>query len=236
MKKLMVYSHDTFGLGNIRRMLSICTNLLDSIPDLLILLVSGSPMIHSFRIPNRLDYIKLPCLRRDEAEGYSARSLDSDINDIDIMRLRSDLILTAAANFKPDLLMVNKKPSGVKNELKGTLDYLKMNLPDTKNILVLRDVLDSPAERINVWGKNGYFDAILSFYDHVLDDGCRSSSFLQPDHDSHSKITDSVLALLSSSERKLEGVAKERSICPVPFLNPMSNFTKVATHSIHQPV
>ena len=230
----MVYSHDTFGLGNIRRMLSICTNLLDSNPDLLILLVSGSPMIHSFRIPNRLDYIKLPCLRRDEAEGYSARSLDSDINDIDIMRLRSDLILTAAANFKPDLLMVNKKPSGVKNELQGTLDYLKMNLPDTKNILVLRNILDSPAARINVWEKNGYYDAILSFYDHVLDDGCRSWSLLQQDHDALSKITDCVFTLLSATERESKEAVQERSLCPVPSLNRLSNLTKVTTHSIHE--
>lgn len=232
----MVYSHDTFGLGNIRRMFSICTNLLDSNPDLLILLVSGSPMIHSFRIPNRLDYIKLPCLKRDETESYSARSLDSDIDDIDIMRLRSDLILTAAANFKPDLLIVNKKPSGEKNELQETLDYLKMNLPDTKNILVLPDILDNPAVRINVRGKNSYYDATLSFYDHVLDDGCSSSLFLQPDHDSLSKITDSVLVLLSSSGRELEVAVQGRSLCPVPSLNRLSHFTKETAHSIHQAV
>ncbi|MEO0971160.1 MAG: hypothetical protein AAFX80_23325 [Cyanobacteria bacterium J06639_18] len=35
--RLMVYSHDTFGLGNIRRMLAICKYLLDSIPDILLI-------------------------------------------------------------------------------------------------------------------------------------------------------------------------------------------------------
>jgi len=65
MKRLLVYSHDTFGLGNIRRMLCICEYLLEALPTLSILLVSGSPMVHSFRIPRRLDYIKLPCLRPD---------------------------------------------------------------------------------------------------------------------------------------------------------------------------
>ena len=55
--KLMVYSHDAFGLGNIRRMLEICQYLLKAIPNLSILLVSGSPMLQSFRLPPGLDYI-----------------------------------------------------------------------------------------------------------------------------------------------------------------------------------
>ena len=55
--RLMVYSHDSFGLGNIRRMLAICNYLLNAIPELSILVISGSPVMHSFRIPQRLDYI-----------------------------------------------------------------------------------------------------------------------------------------------------------------------------------
>ena len=44
--RIMVYSHDTFGLGNLRRMLAICEQLLICWPKLSVLLVSGSPMIH----------------------------------------------------------------------------------------------------------------------------------------------------------------------------------------------
>ena len=62
--RLMVYSHDAFGLGNLRRMLSICEYLLKDQTDLSILLVSGSPMLQAFRLPKGLDYIKLPCLNR----------------------------------------------------------------------------------------------------------------------------------------------------------------------------
>ena len=66
-KRIMVYSHDAFGLGNIRRMLSICKYLIKYISNLSILLVSGSPMLQSFRLPQGLDYIKLPCLNRGQA-------------------------------------------------------------------------------------------------------------------------------------------------------------------------
>jgi len=152
MKKLMVYSHDTFGLGNIRRMLSICKYLIDSIPDLSILIVSGSPMVHTFRIPPRIDYIKLPCLRRTEQEGDSVKYLGTDTKET--MRLRSELILSAVTHFGPDLFLVDKKPFGVKQELKGVLNYLKIHLPETKQVLLLRDILDSPEMTIKVWKQN----------------------------------------------------------------------------------
>jgi len=165
-RQLLVYSHDTFGLGNIRRMLSICQHLSNSFPDISILFISGSPMIHSFRIPDRLDYIKLPCLRRDEHECLSVKYLKTEINEI--MRLRSDLILAAIANFKPSVLLVDKKPYGVKDELRGALRYLKTYLPDTKVVLVLRDILDSPEVTTKLWEKNRYYEAVQSLYDLVF--------------------------------------------------------------------
>ena len=166
MKKLMVYSHDTFGLGNIRRMLSICHHLLETIPDLSILLVTGSPMIHSFRLPARLDYIKLPCLSRTEYEGYAVKSLGTSIEET--MQLRADLLLSAVTNFKPDLLLVDKKPYGVKRELEGVLRYVRFHQPATKQALILRDILDAPEATIQTWEKQNYYEAIDSFYDVVL--------------------------------------------------------------------
>ena len=78
MKRLLFYSHDTYGLGNIRRTMSICKFLMSSIPDLSILIISGSPMVHSFRIPEGIDYVKLPCLTRSTRDGYSSKFLNED--------------------------------------------------------------------------------------------------------------------------------------------------------------
>ena len=164
--RLMVYSHDSFGLGNIRRMLAICNYLLEAIPQLSILVVSGSPVIHSFRIPQRLDYIKLPCIGRNELGEVSAKYLSTGTDELS--KLRSDLIKTAVVNFKPDLLLVDKKPYGLQGELKPTLDYLKTRLPETKLVLLLRDILDSPEITIGEWHKYGYYDALQWYYDRVL--------------------------------------------------------------------
>lgn len=164
--RLMVYSHDAFGLGNIRRMLAICKYLLDSTPKLSILLVSGSPVLHSFRMPQGLDYLKLPCLGRNESGELSVKYLGTTTDEV--LKLRSDLILSAAGNFKPDLFLVDKKPYGLQGELKDTLNYLKICLPQTKLVLLMRDILDSPETTVNEWHKYGYYDAIQLFYHQIL--------------------------------------------------------------------
>jgi predicted glycosyltransferase len=164
--KIMVYSHDAFGLGNIRRMLTICTHLLKSISNLSILVVSGSPMLQSFRLPQGLDYIKLPCLNRGESGEMAVKYLNADIEST--LQLRSELILAAAKNYQPDLVLVDKKPYGIKGELTATIDYLKNSLPETKLVLLLRDILDAPEKTTREWQKEGYYQAVESLYDRVL--------------------------------------------------------------------
>lgn len=164
--RLMVYSHDAFGLGNIRRMLAICEHLLSAIPDVSILVVSGSPMLQSFRLPPRLDYIKIPCLNRGESGEIAVKYLNTEIAET--IKLRSDLILMAAINFKPDVILVDKKPYGIKNELATTLKFLKKQLPQTKLLLLLRDILDSPEKTVSEWKEHGYYQAIEKFYDQIL--------------------------------------------------------------------
>ncbi|NJK37266.1 MAG: glycosyltransferase [Oscillatoriales cyanobacterium RM1_1_9] len=164
--RIIVYSHDAFGLGNIRRMLAICQHLLATIPDLSILVLSGSPAIHSFRIPDRLDYIKLPCFGRDQNGQLGARYLASGVSDT--IRLRSNLIKTAVVDFQPDLVMVDKKPYGLLDELKPALDYLRFRSPMTKLVLLLRDILDDPTATIEDWKQQGYYQAIQTYYDQVL--------------------------------------------------------------------
>ena len=165
-KKIMVYSHDAFGLGNIRRMLAICQHLLKSISNLSILLLSGSPLLQSFRLPPRLDYIKLPCLNRGRSGNMAVKYLNIDVEST--LRLRSELILAAARNYQPDLILVDKKPTGIKGELNLAIDHLNSNLPNTNFVLLLRDILDTPEKTVGEWQREGYYQQVESVYDRLL--------------------------------------------------------------------
>ncbi len=166
MTRLLVYSHDTYGLGNLRRMLSVCESLLGALPEATILLLSGSPMIQGFRLPPRLDYVKLPCLTRIGRERYVARTLGVTLEEA--VRLRAGLALAAAREFGPDLFLVDKKPCGIRNELTPALEYLRESLPQSKRVLILRDILDAPEETTRVWERNGYHEVIEALYARVL--------------------------------------------------------------------
>lgn len=163
--KLLVYSHDTFGLGNLRRMLAICEHLLASIPKLSILLVSGSSQLSHFRLPQGLDTLKLPCLRRDITGNLSAKYLGTDTDDV--VRLRADLLRSVVLNFQPDVFLVDKKPTGISSELTPALQALKQNCPYSRCVLLLRDILDTPAVTMLEWQQQGYCEAIRRWYDQI---------------------------------------------------------------------
>jgi predicted glycosyltransferase len=166
LKKILVYSHDTFGLGNIKRMLDISKHLVAAHSDVSVLIVSGSPMLHAFRIPPRIDYIKLPCLARTITGSYDTKFLELDYEET--IRLRANLIVSTVLDFSPDLILVDKKPFGVSNELYGALELLQRRGARPKVVLLLRDILDSPEVTAEVWRKNRYHEAVERFYDQIL--------------------------------------------------------------------
>ncbi|MEQ1804463.1 MAG: glycosyltransferase [Burkholderiaceae bacterium] len=166
MKRVLIYSHDTFGLGNIRRMLEVARHLVESSAEVSVLIVTGSPMLHAFRIPPRVDYLKLPCLARNTAGHYGAKFLDLSLNHT--VKLRANLIRSAVADFAPDLLLVDKKPFGVEDELCAAFEGLPTGALRPRLVLLLRDILDSPAATTQIWRKKGYFDAVSAWYDQVL--------------------------------------------------------------------
>jgi predicted glycosyltransferase len=166
MTRILVYSHDTFGLGNIRRMVRISEALVERDPDVSVLLVTGSPMLHAFRLPPRIDYVKLPCLARDVEGVYGVKHLDMAFDDA--VRMRASLTLSAASDFNPDIVLVDKKPLGVAGELGPTLELLSRRATPPSVHLLLRDILDTPEATKNVWEAHDYHGTINRFYDSVL--------------------------------------------------------------------
>jgi predicted glycosyltransferase len=159
LKRILIYSHDTFGLGNIRRMLEVARHLVQSSSQVSVLVITGSPMLHAFRIPARIDYVKLPCLSRNVDGRYGARSLDLSLDAT--VRLRANLIRSAIADFAPDLILVDKKPFGVEDELAGALEGAAgRRRAAAARAAAARHPRQRRGSTTRVWRKNGYFEAI----------------------------------------------------------------------------
>jgi UDP-N-acetyl-D-glucosamine dehydrogenase len=163
--KFLLYSHDTYGLGNIRRTLLVAEELQRQYPHSAILIITGSPMIHAFRIPDGIDYIKLPCLDRVDAERYEPRFLSTWAAEV--KRIRAALIEQAVLGFQPDLMLVDKRPGGVDGELLPALTKLRDAPHRTRLVLGIRDILDAPERTRRSFANSRTFDTILEHYDEV---------------------------------------------------------------------
>lgn len=162
--RIMLYSHDTFGLGHLRRSRAIAEAFINAFDDSSALILTGSPVAGRFTFPPGVDHIRMPGVVKTPEGQYVSESLNMDIEET--TALRGSVILAAAATFKPDLLIVDKEPAGFRGELLTTLEILKAT-GRTKVVLGIRDVLDSPRALAREWGRKGALDITERFYDQV---------------------------------------------------------------------
>ena len=163
---MLIYSHDTFGLGHLQRCLKIADGLLAAYPELSILLVTGSPVVHRFQLPRGVDYLKLPAVRKIGPERYEARALR--VSHDEILRLRTGLVLEAVRSFAPHVLLVDHSPAGMKGEMLPALRYLREHRPECTALLGLRDIIDDPESVVTLWEAQGIYEVLRTLYDRIM--------------------------------------------------------------------
>ncbi len=161
--RLLIYSHDTFGLGHLRRCRTIAHALVDRFPRLSVLILSGSPIIGSFSFRNRVDFVRIPGVIKLKDGDYQPLSLDIGLDAI--LSMRAHIIRHTAEAFAPDLFLVDKEPLGLRGEVKDTLAMLKTR--GTPLVLGLRDVMDEPGQLAEEWERKHAAPALIDLYDAI---------------------------------------------------------------------
>ncbi|MCA9218101.1 MAG: hypothetical protein KDB27_33750 [Planctomycetales bacterium] len=181
--RVLLYSHDTVGLGHTRRNQSIAHCLAEHLDDPSILMVTGARESTLFDVPECVDYVTVPSLKKVNGE-YVPRRCKLDTTQL--IAIRSELLLSVVQSFQPHALIVDKVPSGVCGELGPALRYLK-DAGSTKCILGLRDILDDAATVRTEWRSSDYdrwiddhYDAVWIYgdrrtYDHSVEYGYSAS-------------------------------------------------------------
>ena len=151
--RFLLYSHDTYGLGHIRRTLSIAWGLESAFPRSSILCVTGSPRPHSFPFPRRADYLKLPAVTKDGTGGYIPR--DVGVSFHQILALRSSVIDATIRAYQPNFILVDHAPLGMAGELVTALRQARLERPATRIVLGLRDIYDEGSRVREAWAREG---------------------------------------------------------------------------------
>lgn len=161
--RIALYSHDTMGMGHIRRNLLIASAILKKCERVEILLIAGTREAAYFATQAGLDCVTLPALAKSTDGLYSARHLGWSLEET--TRLRSKVIRAAMEEFAPDLFVVDKIPRGIGNELVPTLECLRQS--NTRCILGLRDVLDEPEVVAREWQRDANDAAIEAYFNEL---------------------------------------------------------------------
>lgn len=156
-----MYSHDTFGLGHLRRCRAIAHSIVEQYKGVSILIISGSQIAGAFDFKARVDFVKIPSVIKLYNGEYDSIGEYIDIEEI--LQMRKLIIQRTAEAFNPDIFIVDKEPMGLKGELEPTLEMFK----DTKTttVLGLRDVMDSPQLLEAEWSKQSMLSKIDNYYD-----------------------------------------------------------------------
>ena len=167
--RLALYSHDAKGLGHLRRNLALAHHLARALPgltgrDVTGLVITGLAPGQEHRLPEGFDWLVLPGVKK--AEGtYLPQRLRITREDLGLVR--SALLSGVLTTFTPDLLIIDRHPYGVHQELREPLARLRQASPDARVVLGLREILDTPETVQREWEELGEADTLRRLIDEV---------------------------------------------------------------------
>jgi predicted glycosyltransferase len=160
---IVMYSHDTYGLGHIRRTMALASRFRN--PDTNVIILTGSPIVGRFAFPEQIDFVRIPGMIKKTNEEYLPLSIKINANHV--LNIRKSIIAATVKSFCPHLFIVDKEPLGLKKEILPTLKWLQKNAPRTRIVLGLRDIMDDAATVRTVWRKKGIYRALETYYSDI---------------------------------------------------------------------
>jgi predicted glycosyltransferase len=182
--RIALYTHDTFGLGHVRRALNIAHAVADKDPDAAILIVTGCPALGFMQtLPQNADFVKIPTLGSYAVTASQHADLDRisttakigergcqpphlAINHAEIIEIRKRLLHQTLVGFRPDVLLIDNYPLGMGRELLPTIQELSAG--STRIVLGLRDIVDAPEKVRENWTRDGIYEILGTYYDDIF--------------------------------------------------------------------
>jgi len=161
--RVLLYSHDSVGLGHLRRNLAIAGEISATFPSSNILIVTGSPCATQFKLPANTDLVKIPSISKNERGKYVTQSFSGSLENT--LKFRSDMILEAFRSFAPVLVIMDHQLLGLKGEALPMLREAKRR--GVLTIYGSRDIKDSPEAVKRQWDSADNHWALNECYDRI---------------------------------------------------------------------
>ncbi len=134
MATYVLSSHDGYGLGHVRRNVLIAAELRRAEPSARIVIVTGVERALPWRC--EAEVVRVPSLVKDRDGAYANPAMGRQ----EALERRAERFDATIASVQPDVVVVDRHPSGIDGELRAGLDRARRMGAGT--VLGLRDILD----------------------------------------------------------------------------------------------
>ena len=163
-KRVLLYSHDSYGLGHVSRCRTIANAIVEADSSMSVLIISGSPVIGSYEFRSGIDFVRIPgVVKQIDTGEYDSANLRVGVEHT--LEMRTRIIRDTADIYRPDLFIVDKEPLGLRGEVVPALEMLKER--GTPLVMGLRDVMDDPDKLAAEWERKNVVPALRDLYDEI---------------------------------------------------------------------
>ncbi len=74
-KRVLLYSHDSFGLGHVSRCRTIANAIVEADQSVSVLILSGSPVVGSYEFRSGVDFVRIPGVVKIDTGDYDSANL-----------------------------------------------------------------------------------------------------------------------------------------------------------------
>jgi predicted glycosyltransferase len=161
MGSYLLFSHDGYGLGHVRRNVLIARAILDADPHAVVRVATGIAVSTAWLDDPRIEVLRLPPLVKADDGSYRNAGMSFEA----AVRRRAELLAAAVDAADPDVIVVDRHPYGTGGELLAPLRAARRR--GTRTVLGLRDVLDEASAVIAELHGRGW-DHVDEMFDEVL--------------------------------------------------------------------
>lgn len=158
-RTIIFYVNYVKGLGHLSRTMKLSNEICRNNPKDKVIILTDTKLIGMFN--PRCEIIKLPALDIKTISDSQEVCISDD--KYKILELRKNIINSIVKSYRPDFFFIDYRPKGLCDELEGSIRRMKK-----KPYLVLRDILDDPAETKKSWDSGKFIEFIRKQYSGVF--------------------------------------------------------------------